>query len=109
MKYIQATGVSIQKAFEDFDRLNPKVWDKFKELALMAINRGKTKISFKMIMNVIRWEYFIQTNEQLSLFHDELPEKFKINDAYGSRYARKFIAEFPQHQDKIDLRKLRSE
>lgn len=109
MKYIQLTGSTIQKAFEDFDRLNPHVWEKFKELANLAIKRGKTKISFKLIMNVIRWEYFIQTTEQLSLFHNELPEKFKINDAYGSRYARKFIQEFPEHQDKIELRRLRSE
>ena len=34
---------------------------------------------------------------------------FKINDAYSSRYARLFVADFPQHADKIEFRELRSE
>jgi hypothetical protein len=109
MKYSELTGVSIQSSFEEFHRLNPQVWEKFVELAMSAVRRGKTKISFKLIMNVIRWEHFMQTEEPVSLFHPQLPAKFKINDAYGSRYARLFATSFPEHADKIEFRKLRSE
>lgn len=103
------TGKTIQQAFDEFHANNGHVYQKFKELALKAINKGKKKISFKMILNVIRWEHFLQTNEQTELFLENEKVKFKINDAYGSRYARLFIKEFPEHADKIELRELRSE
>ncbi len=108
MNFKQNTGTSIQDAFEQYHRDNPHVYDKFKELALLAINRGKKKISFKMIMNVIRWEYFITTTENNQVTLEGESVKFKINDAYGSRYSRLFIQDFPEHENKIELRKLRT-
>lgn len=110
MNYEESTGKTIQQAFEEYDKANPLIWEKFKEMAFTAIRRGKTKISFKMMMNVIRWEHFIATEEPADLFteNDEMPKRFKINDAYGSRYARKFVQEFPIHADKIELREIRS-
>lgn len=108
MNFKQNTGKSIGQAFAEYHSENPHVYDKFKELAFLAIKKGKKKISFKLILNVIRWEYFIQTSEQTSLFLEGEHKTFKINDAYGSRYARLFISEFPKLEDKIELRRLRS-
>lgn len=108
MDFKENTGITIQKAFSEFHRLNPKVYEQFKRLAFKAIYAGKKKISFKMILNVIRWEVFIQTNEPTLFDNGTEQIKFKINDAYSSRYARLFIKHFPQHADKIELRKLRS-
>jgi len=108
MNYKEATGKSIQESFEDYHRLNPIVYSHFKRLAFKAIDAGKKKISFKMIMNVIRWEIYL-TVEEPTLFNlDGKLTKFKINDAYGSRYARIFAEEFPEHRTKIELRRLRS-
>ena len=108
MNYKEATGKSIQESFEDYHRLNPIVYSHFKRLAFKAIDAGKKKISFKMIMNVIRWEIYL-TVEEPTLFNlDGKLTKFKINDAYGSRYARIFAEEFPEHKNKIELRRLRS-
>lgn len=108
MNFHSATGKSIQQAFDDYHKNNPKVYDKFKELSLSAIKKGKKKISFKLILNVIRWEHFMNVNEQTDVFLDNELRKFKINDAYASRYARMFINEFPEHAEKIELRELRS-
>ncbi len=108
MKFQENTGQTIQDAFRMFDKDNPAVYSHFKRLALTAIALGKKKISSKMIINVIRWEVFIETTEK-TLFTDAEGDKaFKINDAYTSRYARKFIQDFPDHKDKFELREIRS-
>lgn len=107
MNYQQATGKSIQEAFDSYHRENPHVYVYFKKLALKAIKLGKKKVSFKLIMNVIRWEIYLKTYEPTEL-PNTLQKTFKINDAYGSRYARLFVRDFPHFESYIELRELRS-
>lgn len=99
MNHKELTGESIRESFEKFNKDNPLVYDTFRQMALKAINSGRTKLSSKMIVNVIRWEVYLETNDA----------NFKINDSFTSYYARHFIAEFPQHVDKFATRKLRNE
>lgn len=99
MNFEQLNGVSIPKAFAKFDAENPGVYRAFKEQAFRAIGAGAKKISSKAIINWLRWEVFIKTND----------ENFKINDAFTAHYARKFVEEFPLHGDKLEIRKLRTE
>jgi len=108
MNYHQSTGKTIQQSFNEYHKVNPQVYEEFKKLAFKAIDSGKKKISFKMIMNVIRWEIFLKVEEPTLFSIDGKVVKFKINDAYGSRYARMFIDEYPKHSDKIELRRLRA-
>ena len=108
MNFFKNTGITIQDAFNKYHAENPHVYEQFKRLALSAINKGKSKISFKMILNVVRWEVFIQTSEPTLFDLDGKMTKFKINDAYSSRYARLFVDEFPQHIDKVEFRELRA-
>ena len=108
MNFQQNTGKTIQQAFQEFHANNPQVYKEFKHLALKAIRNEKTKISFKMILNVIRWEVFIAPVERTLFSNDGKKTRFKINDAYSSHYARLFIKDFPQHKEKIETRKLRS-
>lgn len=105
MNYKQAT---IENAFNLYHRANPAVYVEFKNLALRAISLGRKQISAKMICNVIRWEKFIQTEEPTLWNQDGVLVKFKLNDAYTSRYARLFAEEYPEHADKLEMRELRS-
>lgn len=105
--YKQATGKSIQEAFEIYHTANPKVYNELKRMALQAINKGKSKISFKLITNVLRWEIFMKTEEKQSVQIEGKKVTFKINDAYHSRYARLFADEYPDHKGKVDFRALR--
>jgi hypothetical protein len=98
--YAETTNCTIKQAFTDFDLANPHVYQTMRALALSAINNGKRKISFKLILNVVRWEQYMQTNDTTC--------SFKINDAYSAHYARKFAAEFPTYTDHIEFRALRS-
>jgi hypothetical protein len=109
MNYHAATGKSIQDAFLEYHTVNPEVYVWFKKLAFKAIKIGKKKVSFKLIMNVIRWEIYLKTYDPNPLDTPTLPLKtFKINDAFGSRYARLFVRDYPHLESFIDLRELRS-
>lgn len=109
MRFLKNTGKTIQQAFDEFHKNNPLVYRHFKRMALEAIGKKKKKLSSKMIINVIRWEIYMETIE-LTLFTDNegKKNKFKINDAYTSRYARLFTDEFPQHREIFNMRELRS-
>ena len=109
MDFQRSTGRTIQQAFEIYHRLNPHIYDECKKLALSAIRKGRSKISFKLIVNVIRWEKYMQTEEPTLWDQDGKQVRFKINDAYSSRFARLFAKDYPQYADKVEFRELRSE
>lgn len=106
MKYEQTTGVSIQMAFEQFHRDNPRVYEMFKEYTREIIRAGRRrglkdeaiKTSAKLIINRIRWEVYMET----------LTDDFKINDAFTSRYARLFAVDFPSWGHLFEFRNIRS-
>lgn len=99
MTYRDLNGISIREGFEKFHKENPHVYEAFKHQAFRAIQKGRTKISAKLIINWIRWHEFIETNDL----------SFKINDAYQAYYARLFVTEFPQHRGIFEFRQLRNE
>ena len=98
MNYQQTNGKSIQEKFEEFDKENPLVYSLFKQQVLKAIAKGKKKISAKTVLGFIRWQIQFQTTCDV----------YKINDAFTSRYARKFIEEFEEHKEIFHFRNLRS-
>lgn len=99
MNYQQLNGHSIREGFISFNKENPHIFQEFEKQALEAIEKGRKKISAKLIINWIRW------NEQLK----STDKDFKINDAYQSYYARAFAEKYPRHSDKFNFRKLRNE
>jgi len=99
MNYKELNGKSIREGFKIFNQNNPHVFEAFEQQALKAINKGREKISAKLIINWIRWNEFLRTSDQ----------NFKINDAYQSYYARFFVEKYPEHQNRFEFRKLRNE
>lgn len=97
--YEQSTGKTIDEAFADFHAQNPHIYTRFVELALKMIAAGHARYSSKTILCVIRFERDMATVSD---------DDFKINDALTSRYARQFIADYPQHKDFFELRELRT-
>ena len=110
MDFLKNTGVSIQRAFEDFHKNNPHVYKLFeKETKHAIIDKNKKKLSAKMIINAIRWNIFLETEDEVEFTDKEGKKtKFRINDAYTSRYARLFIQLNPQYPDIFNLKELRS-
>lgn len=87
------------KAFDKFDRENPDVFAAFERLALTAIKKGKTRLSSKLICEVIRWEVFLETSG----------EEFKINNNYTAFYARKFMDRHPEHGKCFETRRSKAD
>jgi hypothetical protein len=99
MNYRQLNGKTIRQGFNEFHEENPQVYKSFEEQALKAIEKGRKKLSAKLIINWIRWNEVLRTSD----------ENFKINDAYQAYYARHFIKLHPEHSEIFNLRKLRNE
>jgi gentisate 1,2-dioxygenase len=92
-----------QALFEKFDQDNPHIWEEFKRLAQEYIGANNFKLSSKDIISVIRWHTDLKTASD-----KKQAGKFRINDVFTSRYARKFIEQFPQHKDRFETRSIRS-
>ena len=90
----------IQVKFEKYNRDHPKVYEYFKRFAFEAIAAGQKEFSSDAILHRIRWFVTIEQSPY---------EDYKINNNYSSRYARKFIEDFPQHAGFFKTRKLKKE
>lgn len=89
---------SVVKRFKRFNRKNPTVFKQFKELAFKMLATGRAKYSARTIIEVMRWEYDLQT----------VGEVFKINGDFVPMYVRMLIHENPEFGDFFELRKVRS-
>lgn len=99
MNYKELNGESIREGFEKFHKANPHVYVEFEKQCFIAINRGREKLSSKLIINWIRWNEFLRTSDK----------NFRINDAYQAYYSRLFIELHPEHSEIFEFRKLRNE
>ena len=99
MNYKELTGYTIREGFNTFNSENPHIYKEFERQALKAIEKGRTKLSAKLIINWIRWNEVLRSSDI----------NFKINDAFQSYYARHFVELNPQHKDSFNFRKLRNE
>lgn len=85
--------------FTVFNEENPQIYAAFSMEALKAIKMGKNKISAKLIIEHIRWNTFLTSND----------DHFKINNNYVSYYARLFVKKNPMFSDVFNFRKLNNE
>lgn len=99
MTYAETFKSSIDAKFRKFDRENPIIYKLFKKYVRELVAAKVIKTSSKLIINRIRWEIKIRTIKV---------DAYKINDAFTSRYSRKYIKEFPRHSDLFFFRALRS-
>lgn len=86
--------------FEEFHRLNPQVITALEQMTRDLVNRGRRKIGIKMLFEVLRWNYYMETSDPNS--------DFKINNNYAPYYARLIIERNPQWEDVFELRTIRS-
>ena len=87
-----------REKFLDFHKKNPAVFRELVKLTRTAYDAGKKKIGIKMLIEVVRWERFIQTTDT----------DFKINNNYAPYYARAIMKTYPEFDGIFDVRELRS-
>lgn len=92
------TKKTIDERFERFHSANPAVFTLFLRFAREARAKGR-KIGAKAIIERLRWEVMIETDED-----------YRLNDHYTSRYARLAMELFPEEfRDFFETRTLRTE
>ena len=99
MNFKELTGRTIKAAFEDFHERNPDVYKLFKQYVRELYDKGKRKMSSKLIINRIRWEIYMETDSD---------DCFRINDAYTAYYVRLFAEDFPAYKNLFNYRRIRS-
>lgn len=85
-----------KKEWEDYHRENPIVWQYFQKFAFEAIAKNKKKISHWLIINRIRWEYYVVTTGK----------DFKINNNHIAFYARLWQQTYPAHNELFNIKKM---
>lgn len=90
---------SIKERFNVFHEENPQIYAAFSNETIKAIKMGKTKMSAMLIIQHIRWNTFLTSND----------DHFKINNNYVSYYARLFVKKNPMFSDVFNFRKLTNE
>ena len=85
-----------QDKFERYHKENPEIWDQFKEATFALIKVGRKHFSADAILHSIRFNTVLRGGTD-----------FKINNNYSSMYSRLFTANFPEHKDFFEQRKLK--
>lgn len=91
---------TIQRRFEEFHRLNPRVYELLARFAKQLRERGYRHAGIKFLVERVRWEIMMTTADPAS--------EFKINNNYTSRYARLLMLNEPSLRGFFELRRLRA-
>jgi len=89
---------SIDDRFREYHRANPRVYERFREIAHHLRCIGIERTSAKLIVERIRWNHHIRTRGEI----------FKINNIFTSRYARMLVKEDPSFEGFFEMRELKS-
>lgn len=87
----------IERAFNEYHRANPAVWQAFERFAFEAIRAGMKKYSARAIIHRIRWFVEVETKSS---------DGFSVNNNLSPYYARMFMARYSQHQGFFETREL---
>jgi hypothetical protein len=88
-----------KKAWWEWHKANPHVWQLFQKFSFEAVHRRRARISHWLIINRIRWETNIVTTG----------EDFKISNDYIAFYARYWKATYPEHKDLFTTKRMLGE
>jgi hypothetical protein len=88
------------KKFCVFHAEFPKVYELFERFSLNLIQRGRTKLGAKMIIERIRWEMATDGSRDA--------EGLKINNNYTCYYSRLFVERHPQYKEYFDFREVKN-
>lgn len=84
--------------FPEYHKDNPHIYEAFKKITFMAINKGHKDFSAEFVFNVIRWE----TNVSAKGY-----DEYKVNNNYKAFYSRMFMDDFPAYKGIFKTRRSR--
>ena len=88
-----------QSSFDNFHARNPQVYRELEAMAAQMVARGRRKIGIKMLFEVLRWNYYLNTTG----------DDFRLNNNYAPSYARLILQNHPDWQGLFELRTAKSD
>jgi hypothetical protein len=82
--------------FSFFHVRNPHVFEALERMAGEMASRGRKRIGVKMLVEVLRYEYYLETSDPNS--------EFKVSNNYTALYARLLIDTHPEWAELIETR-----
>lgn len=95
-----AAAETIEGQFLAFHAANPWVYRELVKLARQLVARGRRRIGMKMLFEVLRWEWYMRTDDPSS--------SWKLNNNYTARYARLIEGTEPDLAGVFETRELRA-
>ena len=95
-----STELTPAQRFEEFSARNPQVYAALEQMASQLVSRGRKKVGINMLLEVLRWNYYMKTDDPNS--------EFKINNNYAPYYSRLLIERNPSWANVFELRTIRS-
>lgn len=89
---------SLVERFNDYHEANPDIYAMFELFSGEVVKTGKRKFSAWAIINRIRWESEIVVNSE---------EPFKICNDFIALYARKYMADHPEHGQLFNIKEMK--
>lgn len=86
--------------FLQFHEANPQVFQMLEMLAAKLVARGRKKIGIGLLTEVLRWEYYMVTDDPNS--------EWKLNNNLRAYYARLLVEKHPEWESVFELRQQRS-
>lgn len=86
----------LDRKFREYHEATPALYTALERLAQEAVNRGRNRIGFPMLWEVVRWNTTIRGNDE-----------FKLNNNYRSRYARLLLNNHPEWGDLFEIREMK--
>lgn len=84
-----------EQRFYEYAKKNPHIGDAFERLTLQRIDEGWSIISFREIVERLRWAPNPTSNKH-----------FGIADQYIAYYGRLFISKYPEYKDRFTLTRI---
>ena len=88
--------LTMKEQFCVFHVQNPQVFRALEEMTEQMVKRGRKHLGLKMMVEVLRFNYYLTTSDPNS--------EFKVSNNYTSHYARLLIDVHPEWAGLFELR-----
>lgn len=88
--------LSLREKFCVFHVANPRVFEALETMTEALLARGRTRLSVKMLVEVLRWNFYMKTADPNS--------DFKVNNSYAAFYARLLVDTHPEWETVFEMR-----
>ncbi len=87
---------TLAERFEAFHTKNPHVLEQLEAMCVQVMARGRTRFSLKTAVEVLRWDYWLTTDDPTS--------HYKLNNSYVSFYVRLIVQRHPEWDGLFEMR-----